>query len=238
MRVGESGGAFDDFGAETDHAFACGVWRQRIDDVAYVCVDRVEIDPDAPRPDAEALAVAQRGDVLGGSDQRLCRHAAAVEAFATHAAFLDQHRRYVARGRSRSDGKTAGAGADHADRRFEFLALWRHQPAELIAMRANLGGESSGQHIIRNGLKRKSSGKCRGAARCRHSKKAKTPAGPRSQRCHTYAIAPVRRASSFANARQGVALTGRGGVPYKPRQLRVQRSKSREKNIPTEQIGA
>ncbi len=156
MWVGESGGAFDDLDTEAGHARACGVRRERVDDVAHVRVDRAEIDADALRLDAEALAAAQSCGVLSGGDQRLRRDAAAVDAFAAHAAFFDQHRRYVARGRSRGDGKTAGAGADHANCWFEFLVLWRHQPAELIAMRANLGGESSGPHIIRNGLERKS----------------------------------------------------------------------------------
>ena len=83
--------------------------RQRADDIAHMRVDGVKIDSDALGLDAKGLAATERIDALRCSDQRLCRYAGAVEALAAHAAFFDQHRWYVARRRSRRDGKAAGA---------------------------------------------------------------------------------------------------------------------------------
>ena len=90
------------------------------------------IDADAHRLGAEARAVAHGVRVLGGGDQRLCRHAAvALEELAAHAAIFNEHGRYAEGGGRGGDGKAAGIGADHADFRFELL---RHPPAAVPAV--------------------------------------------------------------------------------------------------------
>ena len=83
-------------------------------DAVHMVVDLVELDAGLCRLDAERPAVAERLGALARGDHRLRRHAAGVEAFAAHAALLDQHDRHAERRRGGRDRQAGGACADDA----------------------------------------------------------------------------------------------------------------------------
>src|ERR1700686_913049 len=70
-----------------------------------------EIDIDTCGGDAERVAVAHERRALGRRQQSLRRHAASIEAVATHLVFFDQRHRH-AEGGSRGNGQAAGAAAN------------------------------------------------------------------------------------------------------------------------------
>ena len=94
-RIGKARRTLDDADAEAGQALARRVRRERADDVAHVRVDGGEIDGEALGLDAEGAPPRIALDAFGRRDQRLRRHAAAVEAFAAHAALFDEHGRHA-----------------------------------------------------------------------------------------------------------------------------------------------
>ncbi len=91
------------------------------DHVMEVLVQARKVDRGRSRDDAELRGL---GDGMGAprrGDQRLRRHAAAVEALAPHLALLDQHDRDPEGGGGSSHRKPARARSDHADVWFQAL---------------------------------------------------------------------------------------------------------------------
>ena len=88
--------------------------RDRLHDAAHVPANRGEIDirPGAANPKAAGTPYSVRG--FGGGEQRLRRHAAAIEAFAAHFGPFDQDRARAELGADRGRGQPGGAGPDHA----------------------------------------------------------------------------------------------------------------------------
>ena len=134
--VGEAALAGKDAYAEPIEALARILRLDRGDDVAHMGADRGEIDAEARALDAEARGVAARIGARGRRKQRLRRQRAAVEGFAAHLGFFDQHHIDAEGGRRRCRRKPARAGADDADVRFDLLPLFHCHflPFRLAAM--------------------------------------------------------------------------------------------------------
>ena len=122
MRPGLQFGAADearlllqDAHAELLEALDRIVGRDGGDHLGHVIHDAAEIDLGLDRRDAEGGAVALRLRGLGGGNQRLGRHAAIVEAIATHLGALDQHDAEAELGGAGGHDQTRRAGADDAD---------------------------------------------------------------------------------------------------------------------------
>ncbi len=128
--------AFDHLYAESGEPRARDVRRQCADDVLYLRIQRREIDPGAAGFQPEAREMPRRIGAFGRGNERLRRHAAAVEADATQAAFFDKHDRHVEGGRRGRHRKPAWPRANDADFGFQFFAVLRHQPADRSALTA------------------------------------------------------------------------------------------------------
>lgn len=86
----------------------------RGDHVADVFAHAAEIDLWLATDNAEAIGAADRVGRMGGCDQRLRGHAAAVQAIAAHFAPLDEHDPRAHLGGARGDGEPSGARPDDA----------------------------------------------------------------------------------------------------------------------------
>ena len=124
LGVGEAALAGKDAHAEPIEALARILRLDRGDDVAHIGAHRTEIDAEARALDAELRGVTARIGARGRREQRLRWQRAAVEGFAAHLGFFDQHHIDAEGGGRRCRRKSAGAGADDADIGFDLLPLF------------------------------------------------------------------------------------------------------------------
>ncbi len=105
----------DHLDAETSEALDGIIGRDRIDHAVHVRMQRPEVDRGTNRIDAERAGGPHVVRTPRRCDERLRRHAARIEAIATHLALLDQGHRDAELGRRSRDAEPARARADHAD---------------------------------------------------------------------------------------------------------------------------